>query len=267
MLSSPFLSWHPLVILWNLLQLGAILTGYDAEKASSAKYSKFAADLKEGSEKEPLVSSKMGMLIIYTPALLVSTAFSFSLPAFLGDVFPAPSLASWMLLIQFAKRDLEVLFLHKYSGHTLLNLARFIGTYYAATAFAIACVATPEPSERFTTMGMGLFSAGIAGNLYHHYLLATLRQPTNNDTNGMKNRYLAPKGGLFEYVAAPHYMFELIGWLGIAVASHSLTGYLTFMSMSAYLAARASNNNEWNREKFTENEWPASRRNLVPFLF
>jgi hypothetical protein len=113
-----------------------------------------------------------------------------------------------------------------------------------------------------------LFMTGTAGNFYHHYLLATLRQQskTNGDKKA-KKRYLPPKGGLFEYVATPHYLFELIGWVGIAVGSHSLTGYLTFMAMSAYLGARASDSNEWNRKKFTDDEWPASRRNLVPFIF
>ena len=111
-----------------------------------------------------------------------------------------------------------------------------------------------------------LFAVGTLGNLYHHYLLATLRQQKGG-TNNNNRRYLPPRGGLFEYVAAPHYLFELIAWLGIGVASCNLTGYLTMMSMTMYLAARASNQNEWNRTKFDEKEWPASRRNILPFIF
>jgi hypothetical protein len=154
-MSSPFVSLHPIALLWNLFLFVAILTGFYAEKKSSSKYSKFAADLKEESEKEAMVSSKLGMLIIYTPSLLVSMAFTFILPNFLGNGPASPSLASWMLLIQFGKRDLEVLFLHKYSGHTLLGLARFIGTYYALTTFAIACTANPEPSELCAAIATG----------------------------------------------------------------------------------------------------------------
>jgi hypothetical protein len=98
--------------------------------------------------------------------------------------------------------------------------------------------------------------------LYHHYLLASLRSKA---THGKK--YSAPKGGLFEYVAAPHYFFELIGWLGIAIASQQLTGYLNMASMSSYLAARSFNQNSWNKNKFDEKEWPTSRQNLIPFIY
>jgi very-long-chain enoyl-CoA reductase len=101
----------------------------------------------------------------------------------------------------------------------------------------------------------------MAGNLYHHCLLAALR------SDGTGGEYVAPRGGLFEHVAAPHYFFELITWLGIAVASQNLTGYLNFCSMTGYLRARSVNQNKWNRTKFDESEWPVSRKNLIPFIY
>lgn len=117
----------------------------------------------------------------------------------------------------------------------------------------------------------GLFITGILGNLYHHYLLSTLRSKSNKKgttttTTTTTTRYVAPKGGLFEYVAAPHYFFELIGWLGIAVVSGHLNVYLIFASMCSYLSGRSVAQNEFNREKF-EDAWPATRKSLVPFLF
>jgi hypothetical protein len=95
-------------------------------------------------------------------------------------------------------------------------------------------------------------------------LLASLR--TSKDHVVGKN-YVAPQGGLFQYVAAPHYLFELIGWLGIAIASQRLTPYLNFLSMSAYLAARSYNQNEWNKTKFGEKGWPTSRKQMIPFVY
>jgi very-long-chain enoyl-CoA reductase len=100
-------------------------------------------------------------------------------------------------------------------------------------------------------------------NFYHHYLLASLR----SDDSCSGGKYHPPKGGLFEYVAAPHYLFELIAWAGIAIASQHLTGYLNLLSMSGYLFARSQNQNNWNRKKFDEKEWPKSRKNLIPFLY
>eukprot|EP00555_Chaetoceros_dichaeta_P007428 CAMPEP_0198270584 /NCGR_PEP_ID=MMETSP1447-20131203/45615_1 /TAXON_ID=420782 /ORGANISM="Chaetoceros dichaeta, Strain CCMP1751" /LENGTH=66 /DNA_ID=CAMNT_0043962685 /DNA_START=94 /DNA_END=291 /DNA_ORIENTATION=+ len=65
-----------------------------------------------------------------------------------------------------------------------------------------------------SVVGTGLFAVGIIGNFYHHYLLATLRSSGDSQS---KKRYVAPNGGLFDYVAAPHYLFELILWLGISI--------------------------------------------------
>ena len=104
---------------------------------------------------------------------------------------------------------------------------------------------------------------GICGNFYHHYLLASLRK--NN--GGATKRYVAPRGGLFEFVAAPHYLFELFGWFGIAVAANHLNAYLVFGSMCSYLAGRSVSQNKWNKKVFSKTEWPSSRKNVVPFIF
>ena len=104
---------------------------------------------------------------------------------------------------------------------------------------------------------------GLLGNFYHHYILATLRGSDSRNNR----KYVAPHGGLFNYVAAPHYFFELIGWLGIAVVAQQLNAFLVFTSMTSYLSGRAVNHNMWNKKKFDDAEWPESRKNLVPFIF
>ncbi|MBA0725564.1 hypothetical protein Golax_022143 [Gossypium laxum] len=57
-----------------------------------------------------------------------------------------------------------------------------------------------EPSIDLKYLGVVLFLIGISGNFYHHYLLSKLR------TKGDKE-YKIPKGGLFELVICPHYLF------------------------------------------------------------
>jgi len=98
--------------------------------------------------------------------------------------------------------------------------------------------------------------------LYHHNILASLRRRGNS---GTEKKYVAPSGGLFEYVATPHYFFELVAWLGIAFAAQDLNAFLVFFSMSSYLSGRAISQNEWNRKKFG-NEWGMEKRALVPFV-
>ena len=111
-------------------------------------------------------------------------------------------------------------------------------------------------------LSIALFFLGSLGNFYHHHILAKLRE--GHDDGPIK--YVAPHGGLFNRVAAPHYFFELLAWLGVAIVSNHLNAYLVFTSMGSYLCGRSVSQNRWNREKFVE-DWPDSRRNMIPGLF
>jgi protein-S-isoprenylcysteine O-methyltransferase Ste14 len=270
-------------IFYTSLQVVVMLTSYSTESKKAMPYSKFAYDspieapqerkrndtvtvTSHNSNKQTEVSSRVGMLIIYTPALLLSALVSFTGVPLL-NIQANMSLAGVLCLIHFIKRDVEVLFLHQYSGSTPLATASFIGFFYAINAALTCAVATATPNAMATQLGTLLFVIGIVGNLYHHYLLATLRNNTTGSASA-KKKYYAPKGGLFAYVAAPHYLFELVGWLGIALASQHVNVYLVLGGMISYLAARAKRQNDWNAKTFSTSEWPASqRKNLVPFLF
>ena len=158
-----------------------------------------------------------------------------------------------------------------FSGSMPIASSVFIGVFYCI-ASATCChyarltpplggplgapIGTGPPT--YASVGLALALVGLAGNLYHHYLLARLRAP------GAKG-YVVPAGGLFEFVAAPHYFFELVGWAGVAlVARHALVAGI-FVAMSVYLADRAVAQSEWNRKKL--DAYPRSRGHLVPFLF
>jgi len=108
------------------------------------------------------------------------------------------------------------------------------------------------------TAGLTCFLIGLLGNFYHHYLLATLRKP------GEKG-YKIPRGGFFEFVAAPHYLFELIGWLGAAIFSQHCVVFLLLADMTVYLGDRSLGQSEWNRKKVQG--YPKGRKNLIPFIF
>jgi len=270
-------------------QIVSILTSYgnEANPATRVKYSKFAQDFvgrsspseekksddsdSDSSDGKPMekedrkISSRNGMLLIYGPSLAVGILSLAFCDAFW--LLPARSPAMVMLFVHFLKRVLEVLFLHVYSGTVSAGVSSMIGTYYALGTYLIGSVAeTTIPSSQYQRLVFGstMFIVGIIGNLYHHYLLASLRK---NRSGATTKRYIAPHGGLFDYVAAPHYLFELMGWLGIAIVANHLNAYLMFGSMCSYLAGRAVSQNAWNQKVFTKDEWPTSRKNLIPFLF
>jgi hypothetical protein len=60
-----------------------------------------------------------------------------------------------------------------------------------------------------------VFAFGELLNGYHHWLLARLRPP------GVRT-YGVPRGGLFSRVASPHYLGEILSFVGYAMMSDLL---------------------------------------------
>ena len=253
-------------------QILATAVSYKGETSADSRvqYSKFATNANAGGAKKASTwPSQLGMMVIYTPALIASVALLKvgTLPAgtlsALPFSIPPPTPAAVFCAFHFAKRVCEVLVVHNYSGRVDVTTPSFVGFYYAVVAVLIGFVSDPNPSTEALQAGKILFGFGLAGNFYHHRLLAKLR----NSSDGGEKKYIAPKGGLFNYVAAPHYLFELIGWLGVAIVSNHLNVYLVFTAMCSYLAGRSVAQNEFNRKKFSNDEWPETRKNLVPYIF
>ena len=151
------------------LQLFAIATSYSKETSDPTPYSKFAADKK----LEKPIPSQNGMFRIYVPSTIAAaiyTAVTFNSESF--------SLVSPLLFAHFLKRTLEVAFVHRYSGSMPATSANGIGGYYTFLTLLISLTAVPVKdiaSQHLCTAGLALFAVGELGNLYHHYLLSTLR--------------------------------------------------------------------------------------------
>jgi hypothetical protein len=154
LLQTAFINRHPGVLLWNVLQVMNVFAGYNGELKSATPYSKFAHT--SGTEqKEAMIPSRLGMLIIYGPAMITALIYLFVLPLYFESF--QPSLAAWMVLIHFAKRTSEVMFLHKYSGSSALAVSRLIGVFYAVGAFMISATAVPETNELCSQLGFGKY--------------------------------------------------------------------------------------------------------------
>ena len=202
------------------------------------------------------VPSVLGMFLIYSPSCLGGCL---ALKSYASS--ERGNLAALMMAIHFGKRTFETLAIHKYSGTMPLISSLNISIVYTV-ATAIVCYYGESVGgdveglgKRF---GFSLFFLGLVGNLYHHWLLASLRK------SGEK-RYKIPRGGLFEYVAAPHYLFELIGWLGVVILVDHFCVFLLFFGMMAYLVDRARAQTAFNVKKI--DGYPKSRGHILPFLF
>ncbi|XP_057789213.1 uncharacterized protein LOC131006087 [Salvia miltiorrhiza] len=222
------------------------------------QYSKFW-NLGSNKSSKSVVSSKVGMLIIYTPALFAGVSSFW--------IFPGGGIRFLMLksavTIHFLKRDLEVLFLHKFSGFFVVESAVIISaTYFTAAAgfvyFHHQTRGLPEPTVDLKYLGAVLSLVGLSGNLYHHYLLSKLRK---KDGKG----YEIPRGGLFNLVVCPHYLFEITTFVGFSFISQTMFAYACAVGVAFYLLGRSHATRKWYVSKF-EN-FPKNVKALIPYVF
>ena len=78
--------------------------------------------------------------------------------------------------------------------------------------------------------------------------------------------YRVPVGGLFELVACPHYLCEVVAWTGAALAAPSMHTSLVAVWVLAMLSGRSAATTRWYRELFG-NAYPSSRRHILPYIF
>ena len=243
-------NWTPFSMgFYILFGLFAVFLGIlDYYELLPMRYSKF------GTEKG--VPSRAGMVFLYGLPVLV--ALVLALP-YLPNATTIQWIVLGVVLLHFGKRTLESMFLHKYSGkiQTLtFAIIVFAYTLMAGMISALNVVAV-EKLDGLFYLGIGCVLVGELGNLYHHKLLANLREK--------KSGYHIPKGGWFEHATCPHYFFELLAWLGIFLVSRHLFTLLIFVAMLGYLTARSIKTRQWYQERFPE--YPAERKYMIPYLF
>ncbi|HEX7970293.1 MAG TPA: DUF1295 domain-containing protein [Stellaceae bacterium] len=202
------------------------------------------------------VPSRLGMLVLYSVPLAVLTVMA--LP-YLARPTTVQAIVFAAVFLHFLKRCLESLFVHKYSGPmdatTVLMVA---GLYSLLTGMIGYLNRQPLPTmDGLAWLGVVLYLIGEAGNFLHHKRLADLRRG--------RTGYIIPRGLLFDYAVCPHYLFELVAWLGVLLISRHLGLLLLFLFMVGYLSTRGLKTLRWYHERFPD--FPAGTKVLVPFVF
>jgi len=173
------------------------------------------------------------------------------------------SIYCWMG--HFLKRELETLFVHKFSRPTMpmFNLFKNCAYYWLFGAFIgypLCSVSFNAPDSTFVHAGLAIFVLSELGNLYCHVKLSLMRP-----AEGSKKREI-PKGFMFDLVACPNYFFELMSWVGFSM--------MTFVPASVvFTLAGFYQMSEWALKKHSEykktygKEYEGLKRKaLVPFI-
>ncbi|XVF42588.1 hypothetical protein PTKIN_Ptkin01aG0376000 [Pterospermum kingtungense] len=236
------------------------MTGISEIRGKNLQYSKFfGVGSQTATESKVKISSRPAMVMVYTPAFLAGVS-SFV-------IFPDEGLRFLLLKsaisIHFFKRIFESIFVHKYSGEMAVDtMIVVLLSYFTSSVFMVIAqhqaMGLPEPPIDLKSPGILLFLMGLCGNFYHHYLLSKLRG------KGEK-QYKIPKGGLFDFVICPHYMFEALGFWGFAFISQSLYSFSFALGTTLLLMGRSYATRRWYLSKF--DDFPKNVKAMIPFIF
>jgi 3-oxo-5-alpha-steroid 4-dehydrogenase len=110
-------------------------------------------------------------------------------------------------------------------------------------------------------------------NINHHRKPHHHSHPINSDINNKHDddkghEYQIPYGGMFRYVSSPHYLGEIIEWMGFCLACNVSLASLSFLIWTcANLIPRAYATHQWYYYQFRNEYPPLHRKAIIPGIF
>ncbi|KAH9966967.1 3-oxo-5-alpha-steroid 4-dehydrogenase-domain-containing protein [Lactifluus volemus] len=242
-----------------------------------------AAGVLDGSEMVvkdlgPQVSWRTVFMTEYAGPLVIHPIFYYLPKALYGDEVQHSQLQKYvyaMVMLHFAKRELESVFVHRFSHATMplrnifknsihyhilsgLFLAYPIyGPTYSADSLYIRGTLRSNPNFLWTCAGVWLFAE--LSNLHTHLTLRNLRPL------GTKKRAI-PYGYGFGLISCPNYFFESVAWAAVAYMSGSWAAWLFWAVSTAQMMSWAAKKQCAYKKEFGK-EYPRQRKAMFPFLF
>jgi len=190
--------------------------------------------------------------------------FIYGKGAALKPYHPVQTLALYLFVAHFIKRELETLFVHRFSLSTMpiFNLWKNCAHYWTAGLSIGYFINRPDyTGPTNPNLIWGSVVAWILfeiGNAITHIQLRNLRKP------GTKERNI-PKGFLFELVSCPNYTFEIAGWMAFTALTQSLPALAFTVVGAVQMFFWAKKKHYRYRKEFST--YPKSRKVLIPFIF
>jgi very-long-chain enoyl-CoA reductase len=185
----------------------------------------------------------------------------------------APAPVAWLALalwsLHFAKRTAESLWVHRYGkaavpvGDVVTEYVYYWG-FAAWNAWSVTSSSYAAPATWLVVAGTLVFIVAELGNARAHRMLRDLRP------EGTKRRVI-PRGFLFERVSCPHYLFEILSWVGFALVTQTWAARVFLVVAAGILGAWAHTRHVAYRRDFDGNDgrelYPPARRALLPGVF
>ncbi|RHZ82185.1 hypothetical protein Glove_113g48 [Diversispora epigaea] len=220
----------------------------------------------------PQISWRLVYAIEYLGPLVLHPLFYYFSKQIYGKDFEhskIQTIAYYLIMAHFIKREAETFFVHRFSHSTMpfkfifknsfhyhvlcgLNLA-----YWLYGPWGAAGTPGSEHSKWFTWTCIAVYMYAEIANFNTHIILRDLRPP------GTKIRRI-PYGYGFGLVSCPNYFFELIAWISIIVLTKSLAACLFIVVGFSQMYLWAIKKHKNYRKEFKN--YPKNRKAIIPYL-
>ncbi|VAH34987.1 unnamed protein product [Triticum turgidum subsp. durum] len=174
-----------------------------------------------------------------------------------------------LMEIQVLRRLYETENVFHYSPSARMHIVGYLTGlfYYTATPLSLASSCLPEAIDfirgqivEFIVKGAIIFSWGSLHQIRCHAILGSLRENKDSD------EYVIPCGDWFSHVSCPHYLAELVIYLGMLIASggSDISVWFLFIFVITNLSFAAVQTHRWYLQKFED--YPRSRYAIIPFV-
>ncbi|KAI1608028.1 enoyl reductase [Exophiala viscosa] len=190
-------------------------------------------------------------------------------PSATQEASPLQKLLCWLICLHFTKRELETLFVHRFSAATMPFRNVFKNSFHywvlsgaliAAFIYSPSSAAARKANPLLLYPGLALFALGELGNLQAHLTLMGLRSAGGSERG-------IPQGPLFKLVTCPNYLTETLSWIGVYLVSGLSWGVLIFTIVSVAQMAEWSKKKESRYRKEFGDKYKKKRYTMFPGIW